>query len=909
MRDSRRTGTMAKRVGIVIGVVLLAALATAGAPVGRATGSGAYAAVNLHTTDRFLLDINDMGQILSYDCLITTTGMPSCDTQLADGNTPLNVPLGVSAPAIDNYINTWGEVSGTSASIAPGFSRAATWTSSGGTVPAGSLGGDNSWGGLINEAGWTAGDSETTSGSGLPYQAYVSVPAVSMSSWPPLPPVTPGVYDLGHALGVYCSSVSWGGLNERGQVVGITGDTTNGCYGFLPWDPVVPAFWQFLPDGSLTGNFLNLAPGWSLVGGNGGSLLINNRGQVLSVGVDLSGNLGILLWEHPEDPSIPPADIGIPPTSGDVVRVSVDVVDGTTSNCEVSLPCVFMNDRGQVLATFPVRNNMFDAAGLQGLIAEPWLWDPSTGRWSPITPQPSCAWDPTGNPYCDFSMAYAINNAGQVGGENDHWGYDPNVAGNVVKSTGGFVWTAAGGQQTLPSCPTGCTIHPRIINDLGQVAGQTLVGFPYTFGGDLRWQRDYDSIADSIDTQPDNTNNCPVPSFFNPCQFDDRPNGGTTYGEVVADHGNRIAVVDVPTGLYPGSDGVKIVNLGDAVNPDLTYKVCNFPYTIHGRGLSMPHCSTLDLAVGAGEWTIDVPGHPIVVTAGAAVSVDEAGPGALSITVDPASVATVLVGQTSVGPGQTVVIQTNFPPSVAITGPPSGTVAAVGAPVTFTGTFTDDTGDTHTAVWDFGSGPVQGTVTEGTGGGTVSDTVVFASAGVYPVSPTVTDNGGLSGSASTVGDLPAFVVVYDPAAGYVTGGGWIQSPLGAYIPNPALTGKATFGFVSKYQKGATIPTGQTEFQFKAGALNFKSAAYEWLVVSGCRAQYKGRGTINGAGDYGFLLTAIDGQLNGGGGMDKFRMKIWDRTTGLIVYDNQLGADDYGDAATAIGGGSIVIHRG
>ena len=41
-------------------------------------------------------------------------------------------------------------------------------------------------------------------------------------------------------------------------------------------------------------------------------------------------------------------------------------------------------------------------------------------------------------------------------------------------------------------------------------------------------------------------------------------------------------------------------------------------------------------------------------------------------------------------------------------------------------------------------------------------------------------------------------VVYDPSAGFVTGGGWIDSPEGAYIPDPSLTGKANFGFVSKY---------------------------------------------------------------------------------------------------------------
>ncbi|MEW5975999.1 MAG: kelch repeat-containing protein [Acidobacteriota bacterium] len=150
--------------------------------------------------------------------------------------------------------------------------------------------------------------------------------------------------------------------------------------------------------------------------------------------------------------------------------------------------------------------------------------------------------------------------------------------------------------------------------------------------------------------------------------------------------------------------------------------------------------------------------------------------------------------------------------------------------------------------------------------------------------------------------------VYDPNGGFVTGGGWINSPAGAYTMDLSLSGKANFGFVSKYQKGATIPVGQTEFQFKAGDLNFHSSAYEWLVISGSRAQYKGSGKINGAGDYGFILTAIDGDLNGGGGLDKFRIKIQDKSSGTVVYDNQFGTGDDATPTTAVAGGSIQIKK-
>jgi hypothetical protein len=249
---------------------------------------------------------------------------------------------------------------------------------------------------------------------------------------------------------------------------------------------------------------------------------------------------------------------------------------------------------------------------------------------------------------------------------------------------------------------------------------------------------------------------------------------------------------------------------------------------------------------------------------------------------------------------------TNPNPVAAITGPPSGAIFAVGTPVNFSGTFTDNAGGTHSAQWMFDTIVQAGVVNEGAG--TISATYTFTAAGVYAVKLILSDGCGGSGEATTVGDLDALVVIYDPNAGFVTGGGWFNSPLGAYAANPLLIGRANFGFVSKYKKGATIPTGETEFNFKVGDLNFHSTSYQWLVISGARAQYKGQGTVNGAGSYGFMLTAIDGQISGGGGVDKFRIKIWDLGTGSVVYDNQLGDDDSAALSTVLGGGSIVIHQ-
>ena len=45
-----------------------------------------------------------------------------------------------------------------------------------------------------------------------------------------------------------------------------------------------------------------------------------------------------------------------------------------------------------------------------------------------------------------------------------------------------------------------------------------------------------------------------------------------------------------------------------------------------------------------------------------------------------------------------------------------------------------------------------------------------------------------------------------------------------------------------------------------------------------------------------------------GEKDRFRIKIWDRTTGKVVYDNQMGKPDDSEDGTVLAGGSIVIRR-
>ncbi len=226
----------------------------------------------------------------------------------------------------------------------------------------------------------------------------------------------------------------------------------------------------------------------------------------------------------------------------------------------------------------------------------------------------------------------------------------------------------------------------------------------------------------------------------------------------------------------------------------------------------------------------------------------------------------------------TVTVVDTMPPIiVAATVEPQ--LVAVGQTVSFDGMVGDECDPT--IEWDFGDGETSGELVT---------THKYVEAGIYSVILTTMD------SSANWSAEEFMVVVYDPDGGFVTGEGWIWSPEGAFADNPSATGKADFGFVSKYKKGAAVPTGQTEFVFQAENLNFHSSSYEWLVVTGSNyARFKGTGTINDYGPYKFMLWAGDAP-------DTFRIRIWEEDEAgneFEVYDN--GFDQ------KIDGGSIVMH--
>ncbi|PAZ12511.1 hydrolase [Streptomyces sp. SA15] len=256
----------------------------------------------------------------------------------------------------------------------------------------------------------------------------------------------------------------------------------------------------------------------------------------------------------------------------------------------------------------------------------------------------------------------------------------------------------------------------------------------------------------------------------------------------------------------------------------------------------------------------------------------------LTCTDDGAYRVTLTGGRSS--DSATVTVANAAPAISSGTGPKSA--VSVGHRAAITAEFGDPgTGDTHTCAvdWKDGSEPTAGTVTAS--GCEAAHT--YTTAGIRRPVVTVTDDDGAS-DRTTLPEL----IVYDRAAGPAAGTGVITSPSGALPARPDLTGKAAFSFAAGYEKGSVRPSGKVAFDFGAGRLKFRSTGSDWLVVTGSKAVHQGSGTVNGTNGYGFRVTATDGP-------DTFRIEIWKKSTGDVVYDNST-------AARAIGFITVGVHR-
>lgn len=224
----------------------------------------------------------------------------------------------------------------------------------------------------------------------------------------------------------------------------------------------------------------------------------------------------------------------------------------------------------------------------------------------------------------------------------------------------------------------------------------------------------------------------------------------------------------------------------------------------------------------------------------------------------------------------------------------SATVISASAITSLAVTATDNLSGVAGGEFFIGADPGAGLGTPLTDhGGTLTATVGSGlSADIYVVGTRVQD---LAGNWSTV--VTRELVVFDPAAGFITGGGWFVSPPGALTAGPEATGKANFGFSAKYKKRNQELKGQLQFRFRPGDFRFHTTSLEWLVVADDgTAVLKALGRVNGEGPYEAQIWIEDDP-------DRIRVKIWTTDsagTETVVYDTGELLD--------LGGGQLKIHR-
>jgi hypothetical protein len=123
---------------------------------------------------------------------------------------------------------------------------------------------------------------------------------------------------------------------------------------------------------------------------------------------------------------------------------------------------------------------------------------------------------------------------------------------------------------------------------------------------------------------------------------------------------------------------------------------------------------------------------------------------------------------------------------------------------------------------------------------------------MFTVSVTVRDDDGAADTKKVL------VIAFDPDAGFATENGWIDSPAGAYVPDPAVADRAHVNSNVKYLNSTVVPEGHAAFRLDGTSLDLSADALEWLVVTpDGKVATKGTGT-SGTTRVRFVIYGTDG---------------------------------------------------
>ena len=290
------------------------------------------------------------------------------------------------------------------------------------------------------------------------------------------------------------------------------------------------------------------------------------------------------------------------------------------------------------------------------------------------------------------------------------------------------------------------------------------------------------------------------------------------------------------------------------------------PYTVDEGASFTLHGSASNAAGLAMTFSWDLGGG---ATATGATPTIVAGDGPATTT------ATLTVCETggACASDKTTIHVNNVAPTAKILAPADGSVFRVRTHVALSGSFTDPgIADTHKAVWTVGAATIPATVAEHGGSGTAAATWTPTAAGLYPLSLTVTDKDG--GTTTVSGGT---LVVFDPAAGSVSGAGSLVDPGHDLV---------LFDFEARYRDHDSDPSGHVELH--APHLTLFATHLDWLVVTSPSFVLQGDGRVlDRRGSYRFRLSGVTGHP------DQLRVQIW-APGGSLVYDSTQRPLRFGD---------------
>ena len=619
-----------------------------------------------------------------------------------------------------------------------------------------------------------------------------------------------GVQDLGTLGGTV--SVAYA-LNELGQVVGYSTTATGARHAFR-WTPGTGM--QDL--GTLDGGTSTTARG------------INDLGQVV-------GEVTL-----PPVAPLQPAKHAFLWTPGQGMQDLGTLGQGLTSSIAYDI-----NNAGQVVGRAFSADQQISPPTDPEYFSRAFLWAPGQGMRD------------LGDLGGGFSIAYAINDAGQVVGRS----WLSQIITEFGQAYSAFIWTSADGMRAIGRLWGGPEISVAYgINEAGQVVGENDLLF--VFPG-IPFQTFLWSASEGTEALSPTTGLQMARDINNHQQVV----GDARVATLHLAPGNDLPIA-VTGGPYTGTEGSSVpLNLSARDNNDVgfLYRVSYGDGSPDWIDIRIPSSASNHIYADNGTYIL-----------GLTVRDMKGATDTKTTTVSIANVAPTIVGGSLTGPAA----------PIQLTG------GSASAPIAFA--FTDPTGvnDTYTAEIQCGNGPPlspNGIVSPYTG------TCTYTSAGLYTVRVTVSDeDGGTSAPA-----VFRYVVVYDPAGGSTTGNGFYT------VPGQGNR-KTHFTFDASFPGGGTVPNGAVRLWIPGGEMNFEGTAIEMLVVSGNRAQFWGTGTLNGA-PARFRITAEAGQAGGGrrGAADAIRIELWDASGTTVLYDTQPGAAQDAPVTTAIDGGNIRIR--